>query len=327
MRRCSLFHRLHPGPERHNAGGVVCDGDTTSEKPDSVRRQRDWSAVFLTFIRFLQFAYFAGLYVSLHHLQWSSYFWDDSPWQRSPDQRRNSWRLLRWLRMQASVTLMYHAGALVVPWLLRLLRATRRPFTSLATVFGDGWALMALLNTLVMLDSTHEEYCHGPLQGGVDFDLRNVFNSRSRTACKSLDLVFGFGGLVIVSHLVTAIATGWRAKRSLPAAHAKVEPPSDIEQGVTQRPSREEPSRPATPHREHSPPPSYHSAIVTETSPDNQDYAVRVSTQSSRGRSSMETTSSLGIERYGYLVSDGWRAPEQPPVYSSRPPSLHNAAI
>jgi hypothetical protein len=26
-------------------------------------------------------------------------------------------------------------------------------------------------------------------------------------------------------------------------------------------------------------------------------------------------------------VSDGWRAPEVPPEYSSRPPSLHQVAI
>jgi len=67
--------------------------------------------------------------------------------------------------LEASITLMYHTGALFAPWLLRLLRATRRPFTSVATVFGDGWALMALLNTLVMLDSTHEDYCHSSLHG------------------------------------------------------------------------------------------------------------------------------------------------------------------
>lgn len=76
--------------------------------------------------------------------------------------------------IKASVALMYHAGALVVPWLLRLLRATKRPFTSMATIFGDGWALMALLNTLVMLDSTHEEYCHSSFQEGGMLYQRNA---------------------------------------------------------------------------------------------------------------------------------------------------------
>lgn len=59
------------------------------------------------------------------------------------------------------MTLIYHAGALVVPWLLRLLRATKRPFTSLVAVFADGCAMMALLSMLVMLDTSHEGFCHG----------------------------------------------------------------------------------------------------------------------------------------------------------------------
>ncbi|KAL2147265.1 hypothetical protein VTI28DRAFT_10255 [Corynascus sepedonium] len=323
MRRCSLFLRLHSRPARHDGGGE--DENDIGEKPEPVQRRRDWCAVVLTAIRLFQFIYFAGLYFSLYDLQRSSYFWDDSPWQHSPDQRRHSRRTMRWVRMQASITLMYHTGALFAPWLLRLLRATRRPFTSVATVFGDGWALMALLNTLVMLDSTHEDYCHSSLHG-VDFDLRNIFNFHSHTVCKSLDLIFGLGGLVILSHVVTAIVTGWRAKRSFPTVHAKVGPPSDIEQGITQRPVPEEPSPPATPHRGHSPPPSYHT-VIPELAQEHQEYTRRASSHSSRGRLSMETTSSLGIERYGYLVSDGWRAPEQPPVYSSRPPSLHHVTI
>jgi hypothetical protein len=65
-------------------------------------------------------------------------------------------------RLQASITLVYQAAVLIVPWLLRLVRVTRRPYAGLAAVFGDGCAMLALLNTLVMLDTTHEGYCHGP---------------------------------------------------------------------------------------------------------------------------------------------------------------------
>ncbi|KAL2162181.1 hypothetical protein VTH06DRAFT_7094 [Thermothelomyces fergusii] len=311
MRTCGLVSGIRSGPERHNGGGggAGCDVDG-SEKADNLRRRRrrDWPAAVLTAVRLLQLAYFAGLYLSLHRLRRSSYFWDDRPWQRSADLRRHAWRLVRWARMQASVLLTYHAGALVVPWMLRLLRPTRRPFAGLAAVFADGWALMGLLNILVMVDSAHEEYCHGSPRGGVDFDLRDAFSSGGRTACESLDLVFGLGGLVMCAE-VEGLG-------------------DDVEQGVAQRPLRAELlPPPAAPHREHSPPPSYHSAVVTEASPDQQDYEAGASTHSPRGRSSMETTSSLGIERYGYLVSDGWRAPEQPPSYSSRPPSLHRAAI
>ena len=126
-----------------------------------------------------------------------------------------------------------------------------------------------------------------------------------------------------LSHLVTALATAWRAKRSFQTVISKVLPAGDMEQGVIQAPVCQELGRAsATPQRRHSPPPSYHS-VIPEPAQDDQDYAGRVTpSQELRSRVSVETTSSLGLERYGYLVSDGWRAPEQPPMYSSRPPSL-----
>lgn len=102
----------------------------------------------------------------------------------------------------------------------------------------------------------------------------------------------------------------------------KVLPAGDIEQGVIQGPVREEARASAMHQRRPSPPPSYHS-VIPEPAQDDQDYAGRTTpSQELRSRASVETTSSLGLERYGYLVSDGWRAPEQPPMYSSRPPSL-----
>jgi hypothetical protein len=70
-------------------------------------------------------------------------------------------------RLQASLTLIYHAAVLAVPCLLRLVRATRRPFAGMVTVFGDGCAMMAVLNTLVMLDTAHEGYCHSPPPRGT----------------------------------------------------------------------------------------------------------------------------------------------------------------
>ncbi|KAK4044251.1 hypothetical protein C8A01DRAFT_31565 [Parachaetomium inaequale] len=331
MRRCTLFFRLRPRPIRDDAGFDE-DNDVSEVNEKRVRRPRDWSAIALTAIRLLQFAYFAFAYFSLHGFQRSSYFREDGPWQHSPDEMRHSLRMMRWVRMQASITLIYQAGVLIVPWLLRLLGATKRPLTGLGTVFGDGCAMVALLNTLVMLDTAHEGYCHSPPQGG-DFDLRHMLSfgrgghhhrMSHRSVCKSLDVVFGLGSLIILSHLVTAIATVRRAKRSFPEVFAKVEPASDVEQGILPRPGREEASAPVTPQRRHSPPPPYHHG-VSELAQDHQDYDERVPTPDPRSRMSVETTSSLGIERYGYLVSDGWRAPEQPPVYSSRPPSLRHA--
>lgn len=60
------------------------------------------------------------------------------------------------------MVLVYHAFALAVPCLLRLVRKARRPFGGLATVFGDGCAVMAMLNIMVQLDAAHEGYCHSP---------------------------------------------------------------------------------------------------------------------------------------------------------------------
>ncbi|KAK4158369.1 hypothetical protein C8A00DRAFT_28649 [Chaetomidium leptoderma] len=335
MRRSIFFFRLSARPvqdddgvEGDRDGGVNNEANDINEK--RVRSPRDWSAIFLTALRFLQFAYFAFAYFTLHNFQRSSYFREDGPWQHSADGMRHSKRMMRWVRMQASLALIYHTAVLVVPWMLRLLKTTRRPFAGLVAVFGDGCAMMALLNTLAMLDTAHEGYCHSPPPLG-DFDLRDAFKlgrgrgshhhnmSSHRSVCHSLDVTFGLGGLIILSHLVTAIVTAWRAKRSSsPTVFAKVEPASDVEQGIAHRPVRQEASVPATPQRQHSPPPPYH-PVVSELAQGH--YSEEFAT-APRGRSSVETTTSLGAE---YLVSDGWRAPEQPPEYSSRPPSLRHA--
>ncbi len=131
-----------------------------------------------------------------------------------------------------------------------------------------------------------------------------------------------------MSHLTTAFLTAWLVKRKTPTIHAKVEQASDVEQAVSRPPRLEQPSASATPSRQHSPPPPYRSGVpefaesrpsFAESRPSFSEYPPRTSIQV--GRTSVETTSSLGIENY--LVSDGWRAPEMPPEYSSRPPSLH----
>lgn len=57
--------------------------------------------------------------------------------------------------------LIYHVVVLIVPLLLRVLRGTKRPLVGLATVFGDGCAMVALVNTIVLLDSVRENHCRG----------------------------------------------------------------------------------------------------------------------------------------------------------------------
>ncbi len=66
------------------------------------------------------------------------------------------------------MALIYHTVVLVSPCLLRLFRSARRPFANVGTVFVDGCVMVAMINTVVMLDSDHEGYCHRPpKQGGT----------------------------------------------------------------------------------------------------------------------------------------------------------------
>ncbi|KAK4242757.1 hypothetical protein C8A03DRAFT_28986 [Achaetomium macrosporum] len=329
MRRCTFFSGFCSRPPRTNDRPGE-DSEAVNEK--RVRNPRDWSAIALTALRFLQFVYFAFAYCSLQDFQRSSYFRDDGPWHRPPDQMRHSWRTLRWVRTQASVILVYHAFILVIPGLLRLLKPMRRPFTSLSAVFGDGCAIVAMLNIMVQLDAAHEDYCHRPppradsitdamFSFGRNDHHHHHNMDRHRSVCRSLDVVFGLGGLIIISYLWSALVTAWRAKQPSPSVHAKVEQARDVEQGVSQRPAVMEEARPhaTSSRRQDSPPPPYR-PVVPDLAQDPD-----AAPSYPRGRASMETVSSVGLDNY--LVSDGWRAPEEPPVYSSRPPSLHHVRL
>ncbi|KAK3303318.1 uncharacterized protein B0T15DRAFT_539834 [Chaetomium strumarium] len=333
MRRCTFFSRFCSRPPRTD-DGLGEDGEANNEK--RVRSPRDWSAIALAVLRSLQFLYVAFAYYSLQDFQRSSYFRDDGPWHHPPDQMRQSWRTLRWVRTQASVILVYHTFIIVIPGLLRLLKPTRRPFTGLSAVFGDGCAMVAMLNIMVQLDTAHEDYCHRPppradpithamFSFGRNDQHHHHNMDRHRAVCRSLDVVFGLGGIIIVSYLWSALVTAWRAKQSSPpSVHAKVEQVRDVEQGVTPRPAVVMPEAATRPQatssqRQDSPPPPYRPAVAElAQEPD-------AGTGYPRGRVSMETVSSVGLDNY--LVSDGWRAPEEPPVYSSRPPSLHHAHL
>jgi hypothetical protein len=212
----------------------------------------------------------------------------------------------------------------------------------LSAVFGDGCAMVAMLNIMVQLDSAHEDYCHRPppradsiTQAMLSFGRKDHHQhhnmDRHRSVCRSLDVVFGLGGIIIVSYLWSALVTAWRAKQQQPpSVHAKVEQTHDIEQGVPQRPAvRPEAATTSRPHatsssqRQDSPPPPYRPIVPDPEQAQDPDAAG--TGYPARGRVSMETVSSVGLDNY--LVSDGWRAPEEPPVYSSRPPSLHHAHL
>ncbi|KAL2259769.1 hypothetical protein VTK26DRAFT_6442 [Humicola hyalothermophila] len=332
MRRCILFFQASARPPRVDGDGPADAGRETTddERVDEIcekriTQSRDWSAVFLAALRFLQLAFFAFAYCAILDFHESS----TSPGRHGPWQSgRKHWaQAMNWAYVQTLLILIYHTVVLAAPCVLRILRPTDRPFTSLATVFGDGIAAAALLNTIVLLDTPHERYCHSP-PGTSDFQYQGTYRfgrtqhgrTRDHLVCKSLDVVLGLGAFAVLSYLPSVMVTIRRARRLEQTIFAKFRESGDVEQGTVRPPNRlEEPPLDAPQPRQHSPPPPYYPGVLGSAQEpvggDELHYYPR-------DRRSMETTSSLGAN--AYLVSDGWRPPEQPPDYSSRPPSLHN---
>ncbi|GAB1315933.1 hypothetical protein MFIFM68171_06143 [Madurella fahalii] len=309
------------------AAGGGPDGIHETAEPSEKRipKSRTWSVVLLAALRFCQLAYSALAYYSLAGFGAPSGIHDipqHGPSNRWPDPAHRSvptMRTMRWLRIQAFVVLMYQTVVLVGLCLLRAWKTRKRLPVGLATVFGDGCAVMAALNIMMLLDTPYGTHCHGPSQGSPYGLLgpnrgHGAKVSQRRSVCRLLDLVVGLGAVFILSHILSAFSTIWRARNTCicPAAYAEAQHARDVEQGPVQDPGPVEEVRPQPMlQRGRTPPPPYH-PVVPELAQD-----------SPRGRSSVETTSSIRPEVY--LVSDGWRAPEEPPEYSSRPPSLRNA--
>ncbi|KAL2021281.1 hypothetical protein VTK56DRAFT_7360 [Thermocarpiscus australiensis] len=326
MRRCIRCSRHN----RHSrsASTVVGVDESSNVSEKRFARSRGCLVILLTAIRFFQFAYCAFAYYSLSGFQRSSYFREDRPWHHSPDQTHQSMRMMHWIRTQAFAVLTYHTIVLLVPCLLRMLKGTQPPSVGL-TAFGDGFTIMASLNILVLLSDAHETYCHSPTPKSAHGMLRfgkpsheNIH--RHRSVCRLMDAVYGLGGIFIISLLLSAFITMWRVRKLSSAALEDAQRAGDVEEGIIQHHAPVEEVRPqAMLQRQHTPPPPYH-PVVTEMAQEPSSYTGRpvVITANPRSRPSMETTSSVDPE--AYLVSDGWRPPEEPPEYSSRPPSLHN---
>jgi hypothetical protein len=96
MRRCIIF-RLSVRP----VSGEEAEHENEASEMDEKRvsKPRNWSAIFLTAIRFLQLAYFTFAYFALFGFQRSSYF-HHGAWQPSPNQRHHSKRTMHWVRTQ-----------------------------------------------------------------------------------------------------------------------------------------------------------------------------------------------------------------------------------
>lgn len=102
MRRC-IISRLSARPagsdDAHHGrrGNDIVEVEVNEKR---VAKPRNWSLIFLSAIRFLQLAYFSFAYSALFGFQRSSYFREDAPWQRSPDQMHRSNQTMRWVRTE-----------------------------------------------------------------------------------------------------------------------------------------------------------------------------------------------------------------------------------
>ncbi|KAK4109798.1 hypothetical protein N656DRAFT_321141 [Canariomyces notabilis] len=309
------------------SGPASDSGDTAGEIREldekHLPRSRDWSGIIMTTLRLFQLAYSAFAYSTLSGFGAPAYLHRRGSWQQHPDQEHHhspqTMRAMRWFRIQALVILVYQTIAFLGAFLSRMLKSRRWPFARMATIFGDGCTVIAALNIMALLDSPHESQCHGFGQtthflahsptrhGGPE----HVGTGRRRSVCRLMDAVVGLGVIFILSHLVSVIITIRRVSSLSQTGYAKVRNTEDVERGSARSPSRaaETSSQPML-QRQPTPPPPYR-PVVPELAQDDL-----------RGRSSIDTT--LSVTPDVYLVSDGWRAPEEPPQYSSRPPSLHN---
>lgn len=169
-------------------------------------------------------------------------------------------------------------------------------------------------------------------QGILTYLGKGQFNKERYLTCALLDSIFTLGAIPALSHIASIIATTCNIRRATNQQQVEVYPKEegvvDIEQGTMIIPPAAEPSRSQSPvsssSRGPSPPPSYRSRSSSGVTEAGRPPSYR-SAPSVRARASMETVSSVDPD--SYLVSDGWRAPEHPPVYSSRPPSLRDGQV
>ncbi|KAK4178680.1 hypothetical protein QBC36DRAFT_324124 [Triangularia setosa] len=302
------------------------------------KSRRNWPFLWLTAIRTCQLAYFAYLHAVVFLFEQTGYYSGMWAWYAAPGDEERSKAGMRWARALSLLNLVYILVTFVFSLMFRNIDSKKWRLFGIHTFFGDLAMAWSMLHVLRVLHPSYTNYCYDvprkfdyERQGVLAYIGKGQFNEERYMACALLDSVFTLGAIPALSHIASIFVTTWHIRRAKRIAQqqqqVEVYPKvGDIEQGMivpTGQTSAAEPSRPQSPasSRGPSPPPSYRSRSGSGATEAGRPPSYR-SAPSFRARSSMETMSSIDPD--AYLVSDGWRAPEHPPVYSSTPPSLRD---
>ncbi|KAK4643344.1 hypothetical protein QC761_409000 [Podospora bellae-mahoneyi] len=312
---------------------------TTSCCNKSGRRRRNWPFLWLTAIRTCQLAYFAHLHAVVFLFDQTGYYNGMWAWYASPGDDERSKAGMRWARALSLLNLIYILITFIFSLMFRNLDPKKWRLFGIHTFFGDLLMAWSLLHILRVLHPSYTNYCYDvprkfdyENQGILTYLGKGQFNKERYLTCALLDSIFTLGAIPALSHIASIIATTCNIRRATNQQQVEVYPKEegavDIEQGTMIIPPAAEPSRSQSPvsssSRGPSPPPSYRSRSSSGATEAGRPPSYR-SAPSVRARASMETVSSVDPD--SYLVSDGWRAPEHPPVYSSRPPSLRDGQV
>ncbi|KAK4462706.1 hypothetical protein QBC42DRAFT_200569 [Cladorrhinum samala] len=302
---------------------------SASNEKQTVPKARNWLFFFLTALRICQLGFAAFAHIVFLVLIYEAKWWLEDPSDKESYEANTPWA-----RLLNSVTLIFHISAPVLFFLWRNTQARRWRFFAIFTCIGDVVSLWAFLIVLTLMNNTYEGYCdahprvfdygrHGILAflgKGASGSTYSDAQQQRHIICRSLHVVYWAGAFPAWSHIASAVMTWWYYGQIKTAESCEVETfpkIGDLEQAITRRlPAAPAPAAPSVVSRGStpppSPPPSYRSrAGSTATAGRPPSYA----------RASMETMSSIDPD--SFLVSDGWRGPDQqPPEYSSRPPSL-----
>ncbi|KAK4190759.1 hypothetical protein QBC35DRAFT_488856 [Podospora australis] len=352
-----LYFRLYCKKEEEE-DKVIADSSSSNEMEETVDEKRvvgatpksrscsNWPFASLTAARACQLFYFAFLHFSIFVFDGSGYFRGEWAWYYNPEDEALSRSSMRWARALSLMNLVYHLTAFILLIVLRKKEIRKWRVFGITTMFGDLLAMWSVLHVLRLLHRSYTNYCYD-VPRTFDYERHGVmgylgkgqFNPERYFSCGLLDGIYTVGVIPALSHLLTILATAINIDRRTQAPSRSQESESevfpkirDLEQGPTilsARPSTQL-IRPANRHESAvssreaspspsrpSPPPSYRSR-----SGSNETQSTRPpSYREAPPRLSVETTSTIDPDLY--LVSDGWRGPEQqPPDYSSRPPSL-----
>ncbi|KAK4199742.1 hypothetical protein QBC40DRAFT_281366 [Triangularia verruculosa] len=345
-----LYFRLYCRKEQDQdstslpATNEMSDSSQTSDEKRGTpccKSRRNWPLLWLTAIRTSQLAYFAYLHAVIFLFDQTGYYNGMWAWYAAPGDEERSKAGMRWARALSLLNLVYILVTFILNLMFRNINPRKWRLFGIHTLFGDLVMAWSMLHVLRVLHPSYTNYCYDvprkfdyENQGVLTYLGKGQFNEERYLACALLDSLFTLGAIPALSHIASIIATTWhirRAKRIAQQQQQQIEvypKESDVEQGIisTGQSTAAEASRPQSPisSRGPSPPPSYRSRSGSGATEAGRPPSYR-SAPSFRARSSIETMSSVDPE--AYLVSDGWRAPEHPPTYSSRPSSLRGGQV